>query len=81
MSERTLHQRKGGVDQLHPHALQRLGAEGDVQQVQDDGLLGAQHGTARNHRRQRVPNLPGSAGDQHAHRLRAQRRHLGEAKR
>ena len=73
---RTLHQRERGVHQLHAHALQRLGGEGDVQQVQNHGLLRAQHGAARNHRRQRIANLPRGAGDQHAHRLRAQR-HVG----
>lgn len=56
-------QGKGTVVQLHDHAIQDAHALGNVQQVQDDLLVGAQHIALGHHVQQRVGDLPGSAGD------------------
>jgi hypothetical protein len=53
----TCQQRVGGIQQLHAHALEGLGGGLDVEHVQDDGLVRAQHGAARDHRADGVADL------------------------
>ena len=50
-------QGQGGVDQLHAHALQGLGRGLDVEEVEDDGLVGAEHGAPGDERAEGVPDL------------------------
>ncbi len=42
----TMQEREGRVDELHLDAIQGLGCRRDVEQVQDHGLVSAQHGSA-----------------------------------
>ncbi len=62
-------QREGAVVDLHHHAPQRLLRllVGDLQQLQNDGLLGAEHVSVGDPEQQAVPDLSGGTGDRDAH--------------
>lgn len=53
----TVNKRQCSINELHFHAVQGLGGRRDVQEVQDDGLVGPQHGAAGHLDRQAVANL------------------------
>lgn len=52
----TLHKRVRGVDKLHADTLEGLSSVRDVEQVQDDWLVLAEHTTRRHHGREGVAN-------------------------
>ena len=56
-------QRKRAVIQLHDDALTSLLRLRQIEQLQDDGLILAQHFAGSNAEKQAVTNLAGSAGD------------------
>ena len=56
-------QREGTVFQLHDHALDGCHGGSDVQQLQDDGLVLAQHVPVGDAEQQGVGDLAGGAGD------------------
>ena len=60
-------QREGAVFQLHHHALDGLLGLGQVEQLQDDGLVLAQHFATGDAEQQAVADLAGGAGDSNAH--------------
>ena len=60
----ALEQRERAIFQLHDDAAERLQGflVGDFDEVQDDGLVRAEHGAGRDAEEQGVANLAGSAG-------------------
>ena len=56
-------QREGAVVELHGHAVERLERRGDLEQLQDHGLIGAEHRAAGDAEQQAVADLAGGAGD------------------
>ena len=59
------HQRVGGIDELHGDTLQRGLGGGDVQKVENDRRIGAEHGAAAYLRGERIANLASGARDHH----------------
>src|SRR5690554_2441818 len=59
----VLHQRKGAVVQLHHHTLEGFHGRGDLEQLQDDRLVLAQHVAGGDAEGEGVADLAGSAGD------------------
>jgi len=57
--------REGAVLQFHHHALERLlrFLVGDFQQLEDDGLVLAQHFTGSDAKQQGITDLAGGTGD------------------
>ncbi len=55
--------REGAVVELHHHALQRGQRRGDLEQVQDHRLIGAEHVAGGDAEQQGVTDLAGGAGD------------------
>src|SRR5690606_38692402 len=60
-------QREGAVFQFHHHTLDRLLRLGQIEQLQDDRLVLAQHFTTGDAEQQAVADLAGGAGDSNAH--------------
>ena len=56
-------QREGAVVQLHHDALQRAHGRGDLEQVEDHRLVGAEHGAAGDAEDEGVADLARGAGD------------------
>ncbi len=69
VSRHTLQQREGGVQQLHLDALERRFGWLDVEKVEDDGLIWAEHAAAGHldERRHASPCIvvPGAGGTHH----------------
>ena len=59
-------QREGAVLELHGHALERAERRGDLEHLQDDRLVGAEHRPGGDPEEQRVADLAGSTGDSDA---------------
>ena len=59
----SLEQREGAVVELHHHALQGAEGGGDLEQLQDDRLIGSEQGAAGDAEQQAVADLAGGAGD------------------
>jgi hypothetical protein len=55
--------REGAVGELHHHALDGLHGRRDVDELQDDGLVFAEHLAGRDPEQESVANLTGRAGD------------------
>ena len=55
--------REGAVVQLHHHALHRRARRRDLQQIQIDRLIGAEHLTRCDAKRQRITDIAGGARD------------------
>ena len=60
-------QREGAVVELHRGALGGLDGVGDLEQVEVDRRVGAEHLPARDPEEQRVADLAGGAGDGDLH--------------
>ena len=73
-------QREGAVVEFHHHALERLLGllVGNLQHLQDDRLVFAQHFATGDAEQQRVADLAGGTGDCHAHGLLGHGKLLGE---
>jgi len=56
-------QGEGAVVELHGHALDGLHGIRDLEQGEDDGLVGAEHVAGGDAKEQRVADLAGGAGD------------------
>ena len=69
MAHHPREQRKRAVVELHHHALQRLlrFLVGDLQQLQDHRLVGAQHVAVGDAKQKAVADLTGGSGDRNAH--------------
>ena len=65
MRDHAGEQREGAVVELHHHALERLLRllVGDLEQLQDDRLVLAEHLAGRDAKQQGVADLAGGAGD------------------
>ena len=63
-----LQQRKGTVVELHLHAAERAKRWSDLQQLQDDRGIGAEHRPGCDPEQQAVTDLAGSPGDGNANR-------------
>ena len=55
--------REGAVVQLHHHALHRRARRRDLQQIQIDRLIGAEHLTRCDPKRERITDIAGGARD------------------
>ena len=55
--------REGAVVQLHHHALYRRARRRDLQQIQVDRLIGAEHLTGCDAKRERIADISGRARD------------------
>lgn len=69
MEARTLHQWEGAVFYLHLDAIKLFQHGRNIQQVENDGLVGAQEGTVANQRNDRVADITCSSSDQNTNRL------------
>ncbi len=65
--DNPLEQREGAIGQLHHNPVQRFQCGRDFQQVQDDGLIGAQHVARGNAKKQGIADLAGRAGNRNTH--------------
>ena len=63
-----LHQRVGRIDELHGDTLERGLGRSNVQEVEDDGRIGAEHSATAYLRGERVANLASGARDHHGDR-------------
>jgi hypothetical protein len=61
--DHTVQGREGAVVEFHHHALQRGQCGGDFEQLQNDGLVGAEHVARGDAEQQCVTDLASSAGD------------------
>jgi len=62
-------QRERAVVQFHRHAFQSLQGRGDFQQLQNDGLVFAQHVAGSNAEQQGIADLASCAGNGDAYGL------------
>ena len=56
-------QREGAVVELHLHAVERAERRRDLEQLEDDGGVGAEHGTRGDTEQEAVADLAGCTGD------------------
>jgi hypothetical protein len=66
--DHRVEQRERAVVELHGDTLERAERRGDLEHLQDDRLVVAEHGAAGDAEQQRVADLAGSAGDGDAER-------------
>ena len=59
----TVERRERAIVEFHHDALQRPQRRGDFEQMQVDGLIGAQHLTGGDAKGERVADLAGGSGD------------------
>ena len=65
----ALEQRERAILQFHDHALERGQRRLDFDQVQDDGLVRAEHRARGDAKQERITDLAGGAGDSDTYRL------------
>ncbi len=58
---------KGAVVELHVHTVESTEGRGDLEQLQDHGLVVAEQLTTRDAEQQRIADLTGCAGDGDSH--------------
>jgi hypothetical protein len=59
----SVESREGAVIQFHHHALYRRRRRGNLQQIQVDRLIGAQHLARSDPKRERITDVSGRARD------------------
>mgnify|MGYP000900461127 FL=1 len=65
----SLQQWERAVTELHSHSSKGFLSCGNINEVQNDRLIGSEHITIGDSEEQGVADLPGSSGDGHAHGL------------
>ena len=65
-ADRSVQQRERAVVELHGHALEGTQRGLDLEQLEDDGLVGPEHAAGGDAKQQAVADLAGGAGNGHA---------------
>ena len=66
--DHAFEQREGAIFEFHHHALQRGQGGFDLNEMQDDGLIGAEHRAGSDAEKECITDLSGGAGDRDTNR-------------